>query len=354
MIFFISFLSVWRPGVSLTIMSENLGIYILMLSFAFIWRGCHCNEEAYFLTGCFLLGLSQAIRPWCVMVVFTIPLLPFFSRFTFKRIILKSMIILCMISIGFNFHMAASKLFSEKDQGSNYYYTLYGQVSGMTDITGWLSAYRDPIIHEALKNNASQSAINAVVIKRIKEVFSEHPELFFNGCLKSYEYYFKTIPEGFTDFYDYDVWVSFLGCLLFLLICDYFGRLRIYKKSEGIKIHWSIILAIGICYVLCAVFKYLSFFWILFMISGIIVVVVGRKDPFNQILILYCLGILMSLPWVGFDGGQRIRIGNDIVLYMFSAIGVSKFLELFSESSILKDNVRLHLKILKAAPKNKS
>jgi len=68
-IIFLCFLAVWRPDVSTVFITENLGIYVLILGFAMIVKGVDRRMSGAFLSGLFCIGLSQAVRPWCILIL---------------------------------------------------------------------------------------------------------------------------------------------------------------------------------------------------------------------------------------------------------------------------------------------
>ena len=315
---FMSFLVVWRPEVSTVFMTENLGIYILILSFTMFWRGFYLECDKTALAGTFLLGLSQAVRPWCVMSLVTVPLICFVSR---KPIIakFKSFVLhVLLISIGFGFHTLGTGLFNKSGESyANNPQTLYGQVAGGR---GWTAVYKDPIIKKALEENRTANEVNKIIYQRIKELLRENPGNFLKAIISSYKYYFMKIPDEFGSAKRNPIYFT-LFFLLLALLDKRSDPNRFFHALKNRPMGLLILILVLILFYL----KY-NWFWTLLSLVGIFHLVFSRRDKFNTVLLLFLAGILLSLPLVGKDGGLRVRIGSDIMLYLVAALGLCRLL----------------------------
>ena len=101
---FLSLLAVWRPTVTTTFMTENLGIFTIALAFAFLWRGFDTDSSSFRFMGLFFLGLSQAIRPWCFAILATVPFAYFFQNKTIRVKLLS-----IVVSLLFIFHIRVQR-----------------------------------------------------------------------------------------------------------------------------------------------------------------------------------------------------------------------------------------------------
>lgn len=339
---FMSFLAVWRPEGSTIFMTENLGIYILILSFTMFWRGFCLGCEKTTLAGTFLLGLSQAVRPWCIMSLVTVPFICFVSKkpiiAKFKSFILHVLI----VSIGFGFHTMGTGLFNSPGKSyANNPQTLYGQVVGGR---GWTAVYEDPIIKEALKENRTADEVNKIIYQRIKELLMENPGNFLKAIISSYKYYIMKIPDEFGNAKRNPIYLI-LFFLLLLVLDKSSDPNRCFNSLKNRPMALSVlILALILFY-----FKYI-WFWTVLSLVGVIQLVFSHKERFNVFLLLYIAGIMLSLPLVGTDGGFRVKIGSDIMLYLLAALGLCRLLAdarfISSHSSTAADipiyNIRLY------------
>jgi len=315
---FMSFLAVWRPEVSTVFMTENLGIYILILSFAMMWRGFSISCEKTTLSGVFLLGFSQAVRPWCVMTLITVPFLCFTSSKPLKKKLQSFAIHVLFISLGFGLHPMAASIFNTPGESyANNLQTLYGQVVGGK---GWPSVHKDPIIKAALQKNASAKAVNRIIYQRIKTLVLENPYNFLKACVNGYRYYFRKIPDEFGN--DRKIPIYFLLFFLLLSILD--GMRKPHLIFQNLY-RSPLILTITVLGILLFYFKY-AWFWMLFALLGMFIALYHPRDRTNAFLLLFFAGIMLSIPLVGKDGLQRVKIGSDVLLYMMAALGMHKIL----------------------------
>ncbi len=313
---FLSFLSIWRPDVSTVFMTENLGIYTLILCFAMLWRGLSIECEKTTLSGIFLLGFSQAVRPWCIMSLATVPFFCFVTKKPLKAKFRSFVLHVLLISIGFGFHTIAAGLFNKPGEDyANYLQILYGQVAGGK---GWPSVHNDPIIKAALKKDISAKENKRIIFQRIKALFLENPKNFLKACISGYRYYFSKIPDEFEINRKNSIYFAIFFLLLSFLDGIWKPRLIFQKLSQS-----PLILVITICGILLFYFKY-AWFWMLFALLGMFFALYHPRDRTNAFMLLFFAGIMLSIPLVGKDGLQRVKIGSDIFLYMMAALGMHK------------------------------
>ena len=60
--------------------------------------------------------------------------------------------------------------------------------------------------------------------------------------------------------------------------------------------------------------------------AGIFFALIHPRSKTNAFMVLFFAGIMLSIPLVGTDGYQRVKIGSDIFLYMMAAVGMHNVL----------------------------
>jgi len=327
---FLSFLAIWRPEVSTIFMTENLGIYILILSFAMLWRGLNAECENTTLSGIFLLGLSQAVRPWCVMSLVTVPFLSFFSNQPLKKRMRSFILYILFISLGFGFNSLSAGIFNKPGEDyANKLQTLYGQVAGGK---GWISVYNDPIIKTALEKDLPSIELKKVFYKRIKDLFLENPRNLLKACISGYRFYFRQLPYSFDNKapYTFDSNVNkplFFSLFFIILVLANDHKLKLPHRR---LIQNPLFIVALLLSLLLFVFQY-AWFWTFFSLVGMISIL-RRPSKKNLFIVLFFIGILLSIPLVGHDGGTRVKIGNDIMMYFLSSLGLAWTIKLFSKT----------------------
>ncbi|RJQ57215.1 MAG: hypothetical protein C4530_13140 [Desulfobacteraceae bacterium] len=316
---FLCFLSIWRPDVSTVFMTENLGIYILILCFALMWRGLSIGCEKTTISGAFLLGLSQAVRPWCVMTLITVPFFSFVSNKPLKDKFRSFILHTLFIVLGFGLHPMAAGIFNKPGEGyANNPQTLYGQVVGGK---GWTAVYGDPIIKKALEQNLTSKEVNGIIYRRIKALFLENPGQLLKATIKGYRYYFEKIPDEFGKAGSRPV---FFALFFFMQIfldkhLHLHSLIRKFKRRPAA----CAVSVIGVA----VFFLNFSWLWTVLLVVGIIPPILNPKNRFYAFILLYLTGIMLSIPLVGTDGGMRVKIGSDILLFLIASTGLSWVIE---------------------------
>jgi hypothetical protein len=311
-ILFVTLLSLWRPTSPSVFMTENLAILILSISFALIWRGFRLGDKSDTCTGFFLLGLSQAVRPYAVLCLGTVPFVPFFFDGQWSTKLKYTLWLLCFTAIGYSLHPLASALFNESGTGSNFAMVLYGQVAGGK---GWTSAYADPAIQESIRNSLSLGELNRIIYQRAMELFFQNPFQFIIAAVKSYKSYLIHLPHAFSTQYDFFI-------LFFPLAVMSDPNMRLSDFVSIVKerpLLWTSIPFLFLAY------RYL---FLTFSAIGLMTSIQYRKDPLHIFLLLYLAGILLSLPLIGSDGGTRVAISSDIFVFLLASIGFRRCLGL--------------------------
>ncbi|MBU0991166.1 MAG: hypothetical protein KJ737_01625 [Proteobacteria bacterium] len=305
---FMSFLTVWHIDSQSLLMTENLGICLLILSFCLIWSGLSVNSFSRTILGFFFLGLSQAIRPWAVFILMTTPFLSFFNNALWKRKIQMFTVYVLMTGIGLSFHTIAWKIYNNEGTASNFAHTFYGQVCGGK---GWKAVFNDPIYLKYQNENPSEKELNQIIYKRSIEILFKDPSGMVKATIESYKnYFYSLMPKAFEK----DYWH------LFLLICFIVFT---HKKADAdsliqFKKKWYVI----VLFLLLIVYDY-KWFWMAIFFVGLTQLRSSSNKPINMFIMLYFLGILLSLPLVGKDGGDRVCIASDILLYVIASFGFS-------------------------------
>jgi len=311
-ILFLIFLSLWHPTLPSMFMTENLGVFILIISFSLIWKGIRSETRSDIFAGYFLLGLSQAVRPYSLLCLATVPFIAFFISDTRRNKIIYFLSLLFFVSLGYSLHGLASVIFNQQGTASNFALTLYGQVSGGK---GWTAAYYDPAVVAYIRNNTvSPDELNAFIYKRTLEIFLETPSLFFVGVISAYKFYFVNLPYVFSAPAKF-----FILLFPLFLVCEKkFTFAHLFFKIKSKPLCWF-------CLPL-AVIRY-EYFWTIFLAAGFIQTVRYHKQELSRFLLLYFAGILLSLPLIGSDGGFRVTISSDIFVFLVAAVGFHRFLE---------------------------
>ncbi|MBF0450883.1 MAG: hypothetical protein HQK75_09290 [Candidatus Magnetomorum sp.] len=334
--FFIACLILWRTDFVTVFLTENLGMAFLIICMALIWASLETTFFPMLLAGYFMSGLSQATRPWCVMTLATLPFLAaFIPRETLKKfswnlhrsidLTRKQLFIALLVSIvaGYAFQPTATWLFNSPGQRyANNSKTLYGQVVGGK---GWTAIYDDPIIQDSINSGRSPEEIDRVIFQQCLTLFLDKPMNFFIACLKGYVNYFKTIPNAFSG----NMLSPFHWCIIFLFFIFFTGikksLLFFYKNPRLLVFLFMSIISFyffPIHFLCCG------------LIAGCLFILVEFPSPLSIFSFLYIFGILFSIPMVGCDGGERVKIGSDIFLYMITAKGITQGFLLFYQPTI--------------------
>jgi len=323
---FFAFLCVWRPEIQTTFVSEVPGMIVLMPAFALLLRGVIEDKFKDRLCGVFLFGLFQAIRPWNI---FSLALLPFiaFRRDRSFKAALREWTILCAAGIiGFGFHQGAAKVFNHPDAVSgNHPKALYGRVSGGLS---WASYFLDPVIRKAREDkNLKPQELRRVVYDRIWEIFKKNPF----GIIKSIWTGERDYVIYFPNAFGFRKWTFlwFAGFMLLFMLIEF--RKRVFQWGLELvrdKSRFVFTLA-GIA----AGLFFFKFFMTAMFLVGTYCLIREYKSRLSWFCLLYFAGIILSLPLVGNDGIDRIKIGSDILLFFIAAAGIVRIYGKWFEES---------------------
>lgn len=326
---FIMLLSLWRIGVTAELCTECLGICLLILSVACIWRGCEENKTDYCFSGLFLYGLAQAVRPWNVMSLITIPFMAALERVNFKKKIRRCVLYFIVLLIGFGFHFFAVKLFNGKDSGSNYPMTLYGQVAGGK---GWESVFDDEIISKywpmVMDKKISMKEYNQIIYKRIAELFLEDPKPFFAGTIEAFSRFFRAIPLVFNFGQDPPFNGKLIKALMILQLVLYIFIKTFNTATEKRpgKI-WPALMFSLLPFTFMVLWDQHNLVLTCFLAISLIYVIKHRMVAMNFLFLCIFSGSLLSLPFVGAEGGERVKIVNDATILFFFSSGLGCLLD---------------------------
>ena len=311
----VAFWLIWWPDVNTLFMTENLGMIVLIPAMACLVYGCSSSRVRYVYAGLFLLGLSQAVRPWSLFILATVPLVLFFRPFGVQRRWRQFTLAVAVTVAGFGCHFAAAGLFNEPgNRYDNYLYTVYGQVLGGK---GWSVVYEDPEIQKLLASSAPAQAVNSVLLRKIPQQFLDHPELFMQAAGKAYKNYFQTIPEAFHR--SRSPHVGF--CIAIALVIGYFWwRYHpSWRWLGSLSIRQRVMLAV----VLIAMVIAFKWFWTVMAVVGVGRAVRYATNRLHLLVLMLLFGMMLSLPLVGVDGGVRVKLVSDVWLYLCAGLGAS-------------------------------
>ncbi|MBN2641329.1 MAG: hypothetical protein JXR78_06740 [Victivallales bacterium] len=319
MLLFVAFLCVWRPGVETAFVTEVPGMIVLLPAFALLIRGFTENSRKDRICGIFLYGLFQAIRPWNIFSLALIPLAVFAyvkNRRDAKRLAVE-WLVLCFAGVtGFAFHQASAMLFNAPGTVSgNHPKAIYGRVAGGS----WMAYYYDPVIKQARDDhNLPASELRKIVYRRIWDVFKAKPSGIVKSSWLSLKTYVLHFPNAFGNAPATPYWM--LAVFALLILINEPGKVKNLFIGVG---NSKLKLSLTAAGTLMAIVFYPYFFTLMFL-CGMVVMVKQWRSPLSCFAMLYFAGIILSLPLVGDDGHDRIKIGSDIFIFLITAIGTMR------------------------------
>jgi len=309
-IVFLASLLFWQTDQFSACVTEIPGSLVLLPGFALLLRGCQNNSRPDYGMGLFWFGLSQAIRPWNVAVLPLLPLLAFRTEGWNRRGAKLFMIYLLCTGLGFAFHQASCWLLNAPDAAlGSYDKTVYGRVFGKN----WYDYYFDPVIRSAMNDQSlSPAEFRKTIYVHIFKHLKEHPEDFLGSLWPTFKTYLVICNGNFS--------ITPPALILLCLIAWPWRRLResfmaapYYNAAlliltatvlfNGLGWHWYCSLA-----VLLALLMLLRFAW---------------RSRMTAMALLFIAGTLLSLPVVGNDGGGRVMISNDLMLFWLTGLGIA-------------------------------
>lgn len=322
---FFSFLVLWRTDTCTLMMSENLGMYCLILSMAFLLNGIYFASPSQVGNGLFWFGLSQAVRPWNMISLLTVPLgFKVLHPSSYKRRYLAYYFTFALFGLGI--HSLAVWIFNDPNWGSNYSFTLYGQVVGGEK--GWEAVFDNPVIFYNM-GKIPFPELASITYQEAWNYFLKHPFDIFKGIHKGYVSYFEEIPHMFGN-HPFNI-IYFVISLIIFASIDGLSFFISSIRKDKIKMIW---LCGG---VVLLWFRY-DYGWTIMLMIALYIVIKNRKEPLIVFIILYLLGIFLSIPFVGRDGGTRVRIGSDIVLFLIISYGIGKVMSQQKAEPLYQEN----------------
>jgi hypothetical protein len=306
-------------------MTENLGMIVLIPAMACLVRGFSAGSVHYAYAGLFLLGLSQAVRPWSLFILATVPLVFLFRPIGVERRWRQLILAVLFTIAGFACHYGAVGLFNQPDNRyDNYLYTVYGQVLGGK---GWAAVYEDPEIRALLASSAPAQSVNSVLLRKIQQQLIERPELFIQAAGKAYTNYFLSVPEAFYRSRS----PHLVFCMAVFMMMGYFWWR--YRPSLQWLVSLSIRRRVVLAVALIAMVIVFKWFWTVMAVVGFGRTVRHATDRLHLLVLMLLAGILLSLPFVGVDGGDRVKLVSDVWLYLCAALGALTLLQLIISSA---------------------
>lgn len=329
-IFFLSMVCVWRTDVAATMMTENLGIYLNLLAMAFFWRSIQNGDEVTYWKGLFLFGVGQFVRPWCLVALATLPLLPFFRPGTALHRRIRLIVLCCLFTgLGVGVHFAAKHSFAIDTRGSlNSALSLYGRVCGWD----WMAAFSDPdFLAGARDPGRSWDDIADQLRRKTVSIVLANPwpllSSTFKNLMKTFTGLQSFFPEtGLTGA------AMFLGWLMFFRLIDWgLFRTAMVKRNSLRKLYpfllLSSVILIGV-----------NYWGVALAVFGLYTVVRSDNRQLKAWIGLFGLGIFVSLFIVGTDGGARVRIAGDLFMFILAGLGWAGWLRK-ADTGSFSDNV---------------
>jgi len=307
--FFFACITLWLPITQSLFLTENLGAILLIVSFGCLWKGVQQRCSNCYSVGLFLMSLAFFTRPWAIGCLLTLPLLAFLGPTKTYIKLRYFLVYIFAIIAGFLINYIVTSVFSTPGTASNYPQTLYGLVSHSLN---WRAASLDPVIAKFLHANTDPLKLNTIIYKRCLEIFMDNPWLFLHSILDTYSFYLNRITSSFnTNIYLYP---------LFTLL--FFVSLR----TKAQKPHWLSYLFI-LAVLLLAYFHLPQFIFLVLLLYGLSHAIIKRHSNIGSFILLYLFGIFISLPIVGIDGGNRVKIASDIFLFFLAAFGLQQLFQ---------------------------
>ena len=306
--FFLACITLWLPITQSLFLTENLGSILLIISFGFLWKGVHQKCSSNYTIGLFLLSLAFFTRPWAIGCLLTLPLLAFSGSANINNKVRSYFFFLTAIFAGFSINWIVTSLFATPGTASNYPQTLYGLVSHSLN---WRSSSVDPVISKYMQANIAPLELNTIIYKRCLEIFINNPWLFLQSVLDTYSDYIHHLTGPFnTSIYLYPLFILFFA---------------IFLRFKPQKLSWHSYLVVPIFFLL-AFLNLQKYLFLFLLIYGILFAFIKRRSNIGGFIILYLFGILISLPIVGIDGGDRVKIASDIFLFFLAAFGFQQII----------------------------
>lgn len=259
-----------RPSIG-TLMTENLGLCLGVLSFALLLRGTRTMSLNLTLVGLFILTIGLNVRTG---TLFVLPALLLWGCYTFRGSKRFSQQFLLggfsVILLGFLVNSLLLKAIGHPDSGStyaNFAFTFYGVITQ----TDWQQMVKDYPEIKLLSPEQVEEKANSILWQTIQE----NPLALITGMINEWKKFF------FGNYFSLFFW--------------YRGRLEIALRALG---------CVGL-------------FACLFKLT----------KPTSSLMIVYLLGVVASIPFVGGTFMLRIYAVTIIIFPVLSAIGLAIILE---------------------------
>jgi hypothetical protein len=269
-----------------TVMSENLGVPLGTLGFAWMWRGTAQNKSKLFCFGLFVITLALNARAGAF---FALPILILWSgwrfreeghRFSFRVLILSSTVVFAAFAA--NLILVRLLASSTGVPFANFSHTLYGLASGGNSWHYVLERYP-----ELVDLPADEQA--RIIYQKAFDLIREEPGSFVKGAFYNWSMLFS------------DTWYSaysFVG-----------GENRILRNISQ---------------------------WIIFAFCGLGLIRCVRKldHPLTSLVGVSVLGILISVPFLPPTDAYRMRpyAASMIIFGLLPALGLLSGMEILKIS----------------------
>jgi 4-amino-4-deoxy-L-arabinose transferase-like glycosyltransferase len=243
------------------IMTENLGLTLGLLGFAFFINGVMRKDKVILSISVLLLTLGLNVRagPFFILIGFFIAAILLFKqgRKWDKRF---ALILILVIILGFLINYAVFHIIGSKSglPFSNFSYSLYGLVNNGG---GWLKIFAD---HPEIAS-LPDAELGIRSYQLAFESFKTNPFGIVIGTLKEYRILFNFVNSN----------------------------LSIYSYVSGEN---------SLIYHLTQIFIYI------FALIGLVTIIKKREQPFNSFLLLILVGFFLSIPFSPPSDSSNMRV----------------------------------------------
>jgi|GEM_PF-6148935 len=310
-IFFAANLVFWQGDVFSAGVTEVPGSLVLLPAMAWLLRGTLRNSRRDSALGLFGFGLSQAIRPWNMAALPLLPLLAVAREGWTRRGAKLACLYACCLGLGYAFHPVSCLLFNDRNAAeSSYDKSLYGRVFNVN----WTDYYFDPVIRQARENSSlTPPEFRRVFYAHLWNHGREHPEDLLYAAGNSVKEYFCHWPDEFQ--------LMLPVFVVLALLAWPWRRWREVGRRNGYLGPAILIAAVAAGMTINGLFNW---YWCAAAVVGLIWLARGgRKSQLAWLTGLLLLGTLLSLPIVGSDGGVRVMLSNDLLLFWLAGIGLA-------------------------------
>lgn len=264
---------VWLgPELPSLFLTENLGLFLSIPALSFTFYALSKSNLRLLAFSFFLLGLAQIARPFALVTIISLPLMAAFLKTTTKDRIKIVFLMACSIIVAPLLFQLYIRINFIPDASDSYSPVLYGLAYGGMS---WKASETELEVIEARKMGKNESEVNRIIRKLAINKFTQEPKLFLKTIYPSYRAAWKNIRSLFSN------------------------------SGFIVKNAYIVTFILGVLYILF-----------------------NRHDKSCLFLIFYYAGLILSIPLIGKDGGQRVQAASFPVYIMTSVFGLRWILKI--------------------------